>query len=209
MLLILIGIFSLFKRNIFFGLFLILLGGFFIVPRLAEVYPSIFPWVNDDFISGYWAGLLIGTGVLIVIYWMLPHKKRNKWNGENHYHCHRHFGRKQYEINSDFSKSHVFSSGEYIVLEPEFKGGGVNVVFGGSEIDLRKTSLPIGDTYLEINVVFSGMVLLVPDEWSVESKVECVFSGVVDKRRITTPADASRKLILVCSCVFGGCEIKN
>jgi predicted membrane protein len=213
MLVIVIGILSLFKRSTFFGLFLILNGGFFIIPRLAEVYPNAFPWVNDEFISGYWAGLLIMTGILIVIHWIFkPHKKWHKWSeeGEVVFHHHRrNRAKKHFEINGDFSKSHVFSSGEYIVLEPEFNGGEVNVVFGATEIDLRKTSLPEGDTYLALNVVFSGMVLLVPDEWKVESQIECAFSGVTDKRHSIDTADGSRRLILLGSCVFSGVEIKN
>jgi predicted membrane protein len=213
MLVIVIGILSLFKRSSFFGLFLILVGGFFIIPRLAEVYPVAFPWVNETFISGYWAGLLIGAGVLIVIYWIVkPRRKWSKCCDENvmfRHHHHRNRTNKQYEINRDFSKSHVFSSGEYIVLEPEFNGGEVNVVFGATELDLRKTSLPEGDTYLEINVVFSGIVLRIPDNWRVESQIESVFSGVADKRRIFEPVNSTRRLILVGSCVFSGCEIKD
>ena len=205
MLVIVIGILALFKRGAFFGLFLILVGGFFIIPRFAEVYPNLFTWVSVDFVSNYWAGLLVGAGILIVIYWIVsPRKKRH-----THYHCHRNRDKKQYEINSDFSKSHVFSTGEYVVLESEFKGGEVNVVFGSTEIDLRKTSLPEGDTYLELNVVFSNMVLFIPDDWKVETKMECVFSGVADKRRIFNSVGTARRLILVGVCVFSGCEIKN
>ena len=211
MLVIVIGILSLFKRSPFFGLFLLLVGGFFIVPRLAEVYPL--SWVSEDFISTYWAGLLVGTGLLIVIYWIIYPRK--KWNGDdilcihNRHRNHRHWRKKPYEINGDFSKSQVFSAGEYIVLEPEFKGGEVNVVFGAAEIDLRKTSLPEGDTYLEINAVFSGIVLLIPEKWKVDVQVESVLSGVSDKRYSNEPVDTSRRLILVGSSVFSGCEIKN
>jgi predicted membrane protein len=210
MLLIVIGILSMFKRHVFGGLFFILIGGFFIVPRLAEVFPLALYWVNAQFISDYWSGLLVGAGILIVIYWIVaPRKKWQTWHYGHvkHSHCNRE--KKQYEINDDFSKTHVFSSGEYIVLEPEFKGGEVKVVFGSSEIDLRKTSLPEGDTYLMIESVFSGVILFVPDDWNVETQIECVFSGITDKRHIVEKANLSKRLILVGSCVFSGCEIKN
>jgi hypothetical protein len=137
MLLIVLGILSLFKRHLFSGLCLILVGGFFIIPRLEEVFPDVFPWGDES----YWAVLLIGAGILIILYWIITPRKR--WNERHHRHrCHRRREQQQYEVNSDFSKYHVFSSGEYIVLEPEFKGGKVDVVFGATVIDLRKTSLP-------------------------------------------------------------------
>ena len=210
MLLIVVGILSLFKRNVFFGLFLTLVGGFFIIPRLAEVFPNAFFWVNEQFISGYWSGLLVGAGILIVIYWLVvPHKKWHTWHGHISHHHRGKWGKKQYEINSDFSKANVFSSGSYIVLEPEFKGGEVKVVFGSSEIDLRKTALPEGDTYLEIEAVFSSVELLIPNDWYVETRIESVFSSVDDKRYAAEPVNVSRRLILVGSCVFSGWEIKN
>ena len=211
MLVIIIGILSLFGRNIFFGTFLILVGGFFIIPRFAEVYPAVFTWVKSDFVSAYWAGLLIGAGILIVIYWIVkPFKKWSDGKIMFHHHSQRNKRRKQYEINSDFSKSHVFSSGEYVVLEPEFKGGEVNVVFGNTEIDLRKTSLPEGDIYLELNVIFSNMVLFIPGDWKVESRMDCIFSGISDKRHFFDSVDTTqRRLILVGACVFSSCEIKN
>ena len=208
MLLIVIGILSVVRRHIFFGLFLILIGGFFIIPRLAEVFPDSFAWVNDQFISDYWAGLLVGAGVLIVIYWVVsPRKKWQTWSSKQYYSskCEH----KQYKINGDFSKTHVFSSGEYIVSESEFKGGELTVVFGSSEIDLRKTTLPEGDIYLEIQAVFSGVELYIPDDWNVETQIECVFSGVTDKRRTADITNSSRKLILVGTCVFSGLDIKN
>ena len=205
MLLIVIGILSVVKRHVFSGLTLLLIGGFFIIPRLAEVFPSEFPTVNNQFISSYWAVLLVGFGILIVAYWLVaPHKK---WHG-NHYHCHN-FEKRHFEINGGFSKAQVFSAGEYVVLEPEFKGGKVELVFGGAEIDLRKTTLPAGNTFLEIKGVFSGITLFVPEDWKVETQVECVFSGVSDKRRGVGTANADRTLVLTGSCVFSGCEIKN
>jgi len=211
MLLIVIGIWSVFKRHVFGGLFIMLVGGFFIVPRLAEVYPDKFTWVNAQFISDYWAMLLIGVGVLIVVYWFVS--PRRGWRTWHQGHVKRHHRKKwdgeQHEMNANFSKTHVFSSGEYIVLEPEFKGGELKVVFSSSEIDLRKTSLPEGDTYLMIESVFSGVVLLIPNEWKVETQMESVFAGVTDKRRFTGAANSSKRLILVGSCVFSGCEIKN
>ena len=214
MLLIVIGIVSLFRRHLISGLCLILVGGFFIIPKIAKVFPDMFPCVNEHFVSAYWAILLIGAGIIIILYWIVS--PRRNWHierettitfnsGESR--C-RSKEKKQYEINGDFSKLHIFSSGEYIVLEPEFKGGNVQAIFGSVVIDLHKTTLPEGDTYLDLTAVFGGVVLHIPDDWRVESKVECIFSGISDKRRITDQMNPFRRLVLVGSFVFSGCEIK-
>jgi len=186
MLLIVIGISSICRRHLFGGLCLILLGGFFMLPKLADVFPDTFPCINDQFVTNYWSILLIAAGILIVIYGIvMSPKKWQRWNremGKFRHHCSR--NKREYEINGEFSKSHVFSSGEYIVLEPEFRGGELKVVFGAAEIDLRKTSLPEGDTYLEIKAIFSGVDLIIPNDWKIDSQIECAFSGIADKRYI-------------------------
>ena len=212
MLLIAIGILS-FRKHSFTGFCLILVGSFFLIPKLAEVFTESFFWVNNDFTSNYWAILLIAVGIFWIV---VPRKKWHRRCEENvrfyHHHHRRHRCNgedKQYEINGEFSKTTIFGSGEYIVLEPEFKGGEVKVVFGASEIDLRKTSLPEGDTYLKIEAVFSGITFLIPDNWNIESQIEYAFSGIADKRRVVMPVDSSRRLVLVGSCVFSGCEIKS
>ena len=206
MLLIAIGIFT-FRQNSFWGFCLILVGGFFIIPRLATVFPASFLWVGSDFVSNYWAILLIAAGIFWIV---IPRRKWKRWE-ENirfyHHSCKRE-GR-PYTINGEFSASQIFSSGEYIVSEPEFEGGVVKAIFGSSEIDLTKTSLPEGDTYLKLEVIFSGVTFFIPNDWKIESHIESVFSMISDKRRIIEPANPSRRLILVGECLFSGCEIKN
>jgi len=208
MLLIAIGILS-FRKHPFSGFCLILVGSFFIIPRLADAFPTSLSWVNDDFISNYWAILLIAVGIFWIV---VPHRKwHRRCRRHRNYFYHHYCGQddKQYETNGEFSKTHIFSAGEYIVTEPEFKGGEVKVIFGTSEIDLRKTSLPEGDTYLKLEVIFGGVTLFISSDWRIEQQTECVFSGVADRRYIIEPAKPSRRLILVGECVFSGCEIKN
>jgi type II secretory pathway component PulF len=91
-------------RQVFFGLFLILVGGFFIIPRFAEAFPYSFLWVNYRFIADYWSVLLIGVGILIVIHWIVSPRKG--WQTWHHGHV-KHFhgskrAKKEYEINGDF-----------------------------------------------------------------------------------------------------------
>ena len=200
MLLVVIGIMSLFGRHIFFGLFLTFAGGLLLIPKLSVVFPNVFP---DNLKLLYIPLLLSMTGIIILVY--VIYKRKRGWKNEP---CCKKQTTK-HTIEGDFSEVNAFSKGEYIVLEPEFRGGTIKTTFGATEVDLRKTSLPEGDTYLDITVVFGGVILYIPDEWRVKLQVELSFSGIDDKRRTSASIDNSKRLILVGSCLFGGCEIKN
>lgn len=103
----------------------------------------------------------------------------------------------------------VFGGNEDIFLEPVFRGGKIDVVFGGVELDLRRASLPEGDTHLHIQAVFGGVKLYLPDDWMVVSKIDAVLGGVENKHfSKTVQSDASRRLILSGEVIFGGCEIR-
>ena len=95
------------------------------------------------------------------------------------------------------------------MLDPEFKGGDMNAVFGGISLDLRRTNLPVGETRLEVNAVFGGITIFVPSDWYVETHLDSVFGGFKDNRVPKEPLDTTKKLIIVGSCVFGGGELRN
>lgn len=220
MLLIFIGAYNLVKRHIFSGIILITIGSFFILPKVIQLYPQLFPGFNGDFTHIYWPLLLIVAGILIISGRIFGRRCGvDDWTsfGNSHYHQHQHHYHHHHQrytkwenANSDvFSKNSIFGAGEHIVLDPVFKGGDMNAVFGGITLDLRKTNLAEGDTVLEINAVFGGVTILVPDSWLVEMHLDAVFGGFDDKRYKTDNVDTSRKLVITGSCVFGGGELRN
>jgi len=207
MLLIFLGVVNWIKRKPFSGTVLFIIGAFFIFPRIINAYPEAFPGVNGDFTHTYWPLLLIAGGLLLILSKMFGNKLGfAEWD-------HQSYGNKQYSrsqgATGSFEKNAVFGSGEHIVLDPEFKGGEINAVFGGITLDLRKTNLPVGETRLEVNAVFGGVTIFVPREWHVESNMDAVFGGFEDKRALVEPLDPTRRLVITGSCVFGGGELKN
>jgi len=216
MLLILIGVINLFKRHIFSGTIFVITGCFFIIPLFINTCPTCFPGLTIDFTHIYWPLLLIAAGILLIIgrifgrSWCF-----NEWDHYNHHH-HHHRHREYHGFNytrnaytSGFSKNSVFGSGDHIVLDPVFNGGDLNAVFGGITLDLRRTTIPEGDTTLEVNAVFGGITIFVPSDWFVETHLDAVFGGFQDNRVPKEPLDKTRKLIITGSCVFGGGEIRN
>ena len=228
MLVILLGIAALFYAKYWNGIILLLIGGFFLIPRLYEVSPSQFSWAGEHFVSVYYPVLLIAGGVLLIIYRLLPEKyksirRRNHrqfWQRHYHHSAYNHSRNEYagYETNYStnrekrnyvLNKSVVFAGCDEIYLEEVFHGGEIDTVFGGFNLDLRRTTLPEGETFLDINVVFGGVEIYVPDTWLIELHTDAVAGGFTDSRLIESEKiDMSRKLIIGGSFVFGGGEIK-
>jgi predicted membrane protein len=225
MLLIVIGVISIVKHQTFHfhGLAMLCIGIFFIIPKLARFFPSTFSCIDaDSFTSVYWPVLLILCGVILVLHIPVSHRQRCHshrtfrhycgWFNENHNSFRdeeKTWDAENCSQEENFSRTCVFGSGRYIVVDAEFKGGAVRAIFGGIELDLRKTRLPEGETILNIEAIFGGTELFVPDSWHIEIAIESVLGSIDDKRRTSETVDSTRKLIIKGSVVFGGVEIRN
>ena len=104
----------------------------------------------------------------------------------------------------------IFGGSEQVYLDPEFRGGKISSVFGGVKLDLRRTGLPEGVTYLKVESVFGGIEIDAPEEWVIEIQNSSVFGGFTDKRlpAINPGYIDGRKLVIKADNVFGGGEIK-
>ncbi|MDR1343242.1 MAG: cell wall-active antibiotics response protein [Prevotellaceae bacterium] len=107
------------------------------------------------------------------------------------------------EYNSVFSGLH-----EKISVK-NFRGGEINCIFGGAELDFSEAQLDEGVHTLEINTVFGGVLLYVPVDWRVELRQDQMFGRFVDRRpKPTFEVDEKKTLILEVTAVFGGGEVK-
>jgi predicted membrane protein len=104
----------------------------------------------------------------------------------------------------------VFGGCERRVAGQNFQGGRATAVFGGIELDFRDADME-GEAILEVNCVFGGVEIRVPETWHVHSRNLPVFGGYEDKtRHPNNPAVGSPKTLIVTGMVvFGGIEIKN
>ncbi len=216
MIFIVVGIIGFSRNNYLFSLFWLVLGVFFLLPRIARVYPDSIQGVDSDFAYTYWPLLLILLGIGFILKVVLArHRKRE---------------RKSFRTNTAdttdtaeaantagnagvgrgaggrIEKEVLFGGSESIFLDPVFHGGRISAIFGGVVVDLRRTQLPEGVTYLDVEAVFGGVELYLPDNWMVETKFHTVFGGLQDKRLVSLP-DNSRKLVIQGDLVFGGCDI--
>ena len=136
MLLIALGFVFLFSRHKFIGgVILMLVGGFFLLPKLS--FWGI-PFVPQ---SGWALGLII-VGLLVMFGTVWGNRSCNRqweWaNEEKKWRHRRHsYHRRAYERESGYIEmNRVFSGSKERIDFKNFKGGEINGVFGGIELDL-------------------------------------------------------------------------
>jgi predicted membrane protein len=112
-----------------------------------------------------------------------------------------------------FNAVAIFSGCERRVKSQNFKGGRATSIFGGVELDLRDAKIEGDEATIEVNCIFGGVEIRVPDNWNVHSTSIPVLGGFSDKTHISSaedPAGGKRKtLIITGAIVFGGVEIDN
>jgi len=213
MLLIVIGLWTLvIKRHYVPGIIVTGIGLVFLYPRVSLLFPEYFMNFDLD-LHTYWPVILIAIGVVLVLGWMFPQKKKGckweqtlsegntEWEGKGHTNMN----------NADVvDKNVIFGSSEQIVLSSDFRGGDGNVMFGELIIDLRRAKLAGGAHKLELNAMFGSAILYLPSDWNVELRSSSFLASVEDKRYQSTPVENSASLLVIkASAMFGSVEIRN
>lgn len=105
----------------------------------------------------------------------------------------------------------VFGGGRRMIDSQEFRGGEVTAIFGGYELDLRRAAIAGDAAVIDVNAVFGGVEIRVPETWTVEARGMGVFGGFGDETRPPRPDQVTRpqRLIVTGYATFGGVGIKN
>ena len=151
-------------------------------------------WLTGSRVFGYdadlgdiWPVLLIGAGVA-----MLMRARRSDPVGTV----------ATDQVIHDFA---FWSGTERRIRSTAFKRGEFTVVMGGIEVDLREASTA-GEAVIDVFVVWGGLEIRVPPDWSVSNQVVAIMGGAVDKS--TGTRDAKNRLILRGFVLMGGIEVK-
>jgi len=206
MLVFVIGAIGISRLHYVWGTLFSAAGVFFLFEKATVIYPNIFFYEN--FTATYWPVIFIVLGIVIVLsYFVRPKKycgRHPKGNWKEGYMPNEHEN-----IDGKINYRFVLSGTEQVILDPVFKGGTIETVLGGIELDLRRTTLPEGKTTLYINTVLGGVEISAPDNWDIEIVSKSFAGGVNDERQFKTKeADSSRKLVIVAKCTLGGITIK-
>lgn len=198
MLLIVLGLFQLVKRSYLGGAILIVVGGYFLLPELE------LNWLGISASVLIWPVVLIAVGLLFLFKprkhadW--KHKVRGSFDNNTN----------QYNSADGFFRSeNTFSGVRQVVLDEVFKGGTIRNSFGGTVIDLRRTTIGEGETFVDLECSFGGVEIYMPSDWKVDLRCDTLFGGCEDKRFQSVVIDQSRVLVIRGDVLFGGVEIKS
>jgi len=191
MLLIAIGLINVVNRESkTMGLILIAVGSFFLLPNIF-----IFDF---NFVKLFWPVLLMVVGFSLILF------GGRAVNWQRHRRQESSFG------NGFINEFNVFGGSKRRVANQVFKGGELNNIFGGSELDLTQAILGEGENLLEVQCIFGGVGMIVPADWNVRIEVVSIFGGFSDKRSYIKKSDNdSNVLVIKGMCIFGGGEIKS
>jgi predicted membrane protein len=118
---------------------------------------------------------------------------------------------RQNQKRDNYIKYDTFFSGVKESVEiNDFRGGSVQVAFGGIELDLSKCEIAPDGADLEINVSFGGLELFVPKIWKLEISGS-PFAGALNNKTRQDVDDSTISPILRIkySVMFGGIDIRN
>ncbi|MDX5321908.1 MAG: cell wall-active antibiotics response protein [Bacteroidota bacterium] len=102
----------------------------------------------------------------------------------------------------------LFCGSKKRILSKDFKGGKVEVVFGGTELNFSQADFDREIT-LDVSIVFGGLKLIVPSNWDIQMQMSTVAAGVEDKRAYGLQVVPDKTLVLKGDVIFGGVEIQN
>ena len=196
MLLIVMGLWSIIKRQYSGGLILLAVGAFFLIPRIVG-------WVDGGWIRTYWPILLIAIGVILIVRKILPQGTKS-YDDRNSF-------KEDYYAESGYLRSNsMFGSAKHIILDPVFKGASIKNSFAGTIIDFRGTKLDADKTYIDVDCLCGGVEIHAPSNWHIVSELKPMFGGYDDKRfKEGVEIDFSHKLIIRGNLTFSGLEVKN
>lgn len=92
------------------------------------------------------------------------------------------------------------------VSSQRFRGGDINVIMAGCEIDLRQASIE-GEAVLNVFALCGGITIKIPPDWSVVLQGTPILGGFEEKTIV--PPNQDKRLYVTGYAIMGGLEIRN
>jgi len=159
------------------GLFWLVLGAFLLAFTTGHMN-----------VQRLWAGLLIFVGGSIA--WRALRPRPPRTNGGD-----------------SVDMMALLGGSKSVNSSPDFQGGQAVAVMGGCEVDLRRATIAQEEAVVDVFAFWGGVVLQVPEDWQVVSRVNAFLGGIDDKTH-SVPG-ARQRLVLTGTIVMGGAEVKN
>lgn len=161
------------------------------------IFDDILPYYWQDYL---WPAVVILVGLFIILKPRLQKRQREKVLAES---SGSDTGGERLSITS------IFNGVKRTLRNPDFRGGTIVNIFGGSEVNLMQSNIQ-GTAYLDVTAIFGGVKLIVPPTWEVRLEETSLFGGVEDKRYgalDVVPED--KVLVITGTVIFGGMDIHS
>lgn len=193
MLLVVAGIWLICARHLVSGVLLAGVGAFFMIPLLTPV--------GNGWTATYWPFIFILLGLIVIIHLF---RRPGHVNRDSHMQTCSETDEGFVDVDNSFGMV------RHIVLDPVFEGARIRTKFSGTVLDLKRTALADGETYIDVDMTMSGLEIHVPEDWTVEvNQVSIMMAGIDDKRYYTAVPDSSRRLVVRGKMTLSGIEIKS
>lgn len=103
----------------------------------------------------------------------------------------------------------IFGGYQRRISSQQFRGGHVEAIFGGIQIDLRRAEMAGGQATIDVTAVFGGVEIRVPERWIIEMRGQPLLGGFSDETRQDVPQPGAKRLIITGFAMFGGVVVKN
>jgi hypothetical protein len=107
------------------------------------------------------------------------------------------------ESADDIVATAIFAPLDYHSTAAAFRGGTLELWYGGGVLDLRDATIAPGGATLHVRAVFGGGQILIPATWRVVSNVRGM-GGIQDVRDVTGDADDAPVLTIDGLLIAGG-----
>ncbi len=188
MLLIVIGLSKLIQKAYTPAIVLISIGLFFLID------------IPDNFRENFWPAIIVLVGISLILQW--------RRSPRQHHYRNDHLG-DEYTNSTDYiDETAIFGGRNLSVVSENFQGGKITSIFGGSKINLLY-SKPVPGCTIDVETIFGGTKIIVPEDWNVKVEVVSIFGGFEDKRSASVISRTAPGKIVVIkgTCIFGGGEV--
>jgi len=177
--------------SIVFGGILTAAGGLLLMDNLGIIF---FDW------RLFWPAILIGLGVLMLI-------RHMEWQQPSNSSDNPAAGPPPEPGNLNLFT--IFGGGDRRIDAQNFRGGEIGAMFGGYEIDLRGAALAENQATIDVNVMFGGAEIHIPQTWAAEVRGTGLFGAFSDETMHPDPATNPPRLTITGSAMFGGVTVSN
>jgi hypothetical protein len=111
------------------------------------------------------------------------------------------------EMADEIDRAVIFDNIDAVSRAQAFRGGNLDLWYGGGKLDLRGATLDPAGADLRIRAIFGGLELDVPSSWAVDVRGRAIAGGVGGARGAGPVDESGPRLVLHVLAVFGGVAI--